>query len=137
MIPCKKLSTGEKLCRFHAKYSVTVLYIMSNIPKTNIALSYHFNIIFMYIWDERKSQQNKQKHGISFEEAKEFIFEQRNVLAVDVAYDKGEPRHAVIGKYQGKYYVGIFTLTKNGEIRIISVRRARNEETKQAKEKGL
>ena len=91
----------------------------------------------MYIWDERKSQQNKQKHGISFEEAKEFIFEQRNVLAVDVAYDKGEPRHAVIGKYQGKYYVGIFTLTKNGEIRIISVRRARNEETKQAKEKGL
>lgn len=91
----------------------------------------------MYTWDENKSRQNKQKHGLSFAEAKEFVFEQQNVLAMDVAYDKGEPRHAVIGKYKGKYYVGIFTITQEGFIRIISVRRARDEEAKQAKEKGL
>ena len=91
----------------------------------------------MYIWDENKSKQNKEKHGLSFEEAKEFVFEQRNVLAMDVAYDKGEPRHAVVGKYKEKYYVGIFTITQEGFIRIISVRRARYEEEREAKRKEL
>lgn len=90
----------------------------------------------MYIWASQKSCQNKKKHGISFEEAKESIFEGKNILATKIAYQKGEVRHAVIGKYKEKCYVGIFTMTQQG-IRIISVRRARDEEEKQAKEKGL
>lgn len=90
----------------------------------------------MYTWNPEKSGENKRKHGISFEEARDFIFEGKNVLAVGVAYDQEESRHAVIGKYQEKYYVGIFTI-QEGQIRIISVRRARDEEEKQAKFKGL
>lgn len=90
----------------------------------------------MYIWDEGKSQANKKKHGISFEEARDSIFEGKNILASGVAYDKGEQRHAVIGKHNEKHYVGIFTVTPQG-LRLISVRRARDEEQKQAKEKGL
>lgn len=91
----------------------------------------------MYIWDSNKSESNKKKHGVSFEEARDFIFEGKNVLATNVAYNKGELRHAVIGKFNGKYYVGIFTMTPENKIRIISVRRARHEEEKQAKNKGL
>jgi len=90
----------------------------------------------MYSWDSRKSVENKKKHGISFEEARDNIFEEKNLLAVGVAYEKGEQRHAVIGKHEGKYYVGIFTI-RNNEIRIISVRRARDEEERQAKSKGI
>jgi uncharacterized DUF497 family protein len=90
----------------------------------------------MYLWDKRKSQINQQKHGISFDDAKDSIFEGKNILAPEVAYNKGEARHAVIGKHQGKYYVGIFTITPQG-LRIISVRRARHEEERQAKAKGL
>ena len=90
----------------------------------------------MYVWDPKKSEENKRKHGISFEEAKESIFEGRNLLAVGVAYNKSELRHAVMGKFKGKHYVGIFTITREG-IRIISVRRARREEEKQAKDRGL
>lgn len=90
----------------------------------------------MYSWDPRKSEANRRKHGISFEEAKDSIFEGRNLLATGVAYDKGEARHAVIGKRNGKYYVGIFTIT-GGRIRIISVRRVRNDEEKVAKDRGL
>lgn len=90
----------------------------------------------MYLWDGQKNQSNKTKHGISFEEARDSIFEGKNVLASGVAYEKGEARNAVIGKHAGKYYVGIFTLTPEG-VRIISVRRARNEEEKQAREKGI
>ena len=90
----------------------------------------------MYSWNSKKSSENRKKHSISFEEAQEHIFEGRNILAVGVAYEKGEPRHAVIGRYKGRYYVGIFTI-RNNQIRIISVRRARREEEKQAKLKGL
>ncbi len=90
----------------------------------------------MYIWDDEKNLLNKQKHGISFEEARDHIFESKNVFAPEVAYDKDEARHAVIGKYKNRYYVGIFTLTPMG-IRIISVRRARDEEESQAKQKGV
>ena len=90
----------------------------------------------MYVWDPQKSEENRRKHGISFEEAQESIFEGRNILAVGVAYDKGEMRHAVIGKFKGRHYVGIFTITDQG-IRIISVRRARKDEEKQSKDRGL
>lgn len=90
----------------------------------------------MYLWDPEKSEGNKRKHGIGFEEAREAIFEGRNLLATGVAYDKGESRHAVIGKWKGKYYVGIFTVTDQG-IRIISVRRARDEEERQARDGGV
>ncbi len=90
----------------------------------------------MYIWDPKKSELNKKHHGISFEEARDHIFEGRNILAAGVAYDKDETRHAVIGKYKKKYYVGIFTIA-GSKIRIISVRRARSDEEKQAKNKGL
>jgi hypothetical protein len=90
----------------------------------------------MYSWDAVKSQSNKKKHGISFEEARDSVFEGKNILAPEVAYDHGESRHAVIGKHHGKYYVGIFTITPQG-LRIISVRRARHDEQKQAEEKGL
>ncbi|HLD44688.1 MAG TPA: BrnT family toxin [bacterium] len=90
----------------------------------------------MYLWDDKKSEANKLKHGISFEEARDHVFEKANVLATDVAYDKGEVRHAVIGKFQGKYFTGIFTVKAQG-VRIISVRRSRDEEEKQAKKHGL
>ncbi len=90
----------------------------------------------MYSWDNKKNKSNIQKHGISFEEARDHIFEKDNILVTNVAYNRGEKRHAVIGRYLDKYYVGIFTF-KRKTIRIISVRRARYEEEKQAKEKGL
>lgn len=64
----------------------------------------------MYTWDPKKNDLNKRRHGISFEEARDHIFEGKNILAVGVAYDQEETRHAVIGKYKEKYYVGIFTI---------------------------
>jgi len=90
----------------------------------------------VYIWDPYKNEANKKQHGISFEEARDYIFERKNILAVDVAYDKEERRHAVIGKFKDKYYVGIFTVVE-GKFRIISVRRARKNEEKQAKDRGI
>lgn len=91
----------------------------------------------MYTWDPNKSEANKKKHGISFEDARDSIFEGKNILATGIAYDGTENRYAVIGKFGGKYYVGIFSMTEKGVVRIISVRRARREEEDQARGKGL
>ena len=90
----------------------------------------------MYIWDPQKSQANKQKHGISFEEARDHIFEGTNIIVEGVAYDRSEARHAIIGKLNKHYYVGIFTIVDQ-KIRIISVRRARDDEKEKAKSQGL
>ena len=90
----------------------------------------------MYEWDPKKSDSNKTKHGISFEEARDFIFEGPNLLATDVAHVANETRHAVIGKHKWHYFTGIFTI-RHYRIRIISVRRARSEEKDQAKKAGI
>jgi uncharacterized DUF497 family protein len=90
----------------------------------------------MYDWDPEKSNGNQEKHGISFPEARDYIFEGPNLLVTNVAYEKEEQRHAVVGKFRGYYYTGIFTV-RNFRIRIISVRRARNEEKKFAQKAGI
>jgi uncharacterized DUF497 family protein len=47
-------------------------------------------------WDENKNQQNRQKHGISFEEAKE-IFSGIVFSSLDQKFDYDEIREVSIG----------------------------------------
>lgn len=84
----------------------------------------------MYEWEPKKSKENKKKHGISFEEAVEFLFESFHYEVERVAYTKsGEFRHALAGQFQRKWYVAIYTI-RDETIRIISVRRMRQNEEK-------
>ncbi len=62
-------------------------------------------------YDKNKSIINKEKHGISLEEAK----------TID------EPRFMIIGKINGKFYSCIYTMRKE-VIRLISARRSRKSE---------
>ena len=77
-------------------------------------------------YDSKKSQTNKAKHGIDFEEAKE-LFDDDNSLVVPAKNVEDEERYALIGRLRGKCYVAIFTL-RGEKIRIISVRRCRKKE---------
>ena len=81
-------------------------------------------MIFEY--DENKSQANKLKHNIDFEEAKElwtdpYTFELLSKNCID------EDRYLVIGKISIKLYTAIITYREKN-IRIISVRRSREKE---------
>ncbi|MBC6424836.1 MAG: BrnT family toxin [Hormoscilla sp. SP5CHS1] len=72
-----------------------------------------------------KSQSNKSKHGIDFDEAKLLWRDTRRVEIQGRSTE--EPRFLVIGKMQDKHWSAI--VTYRGEaIRIISVRRARENE---------
>jgi len=76
-------------------------------------------------FDPIKSKTNKNKHGIDFIEAQE-LWSDADLLEIP-ARTTDEQRFLVVGKIGGKHWAGIVTY-RNENIRIISVRRARNEE---------
>jgi len=81
--------------------------------------------VFEFEWDEKKSQINKQKHGIDFKEATKLF---KKGIKVYFAKEVGNEKRYLISNYlNGKCYSAIFTV-RNGKIRIISVRRCRKSE---------
>jgi uncharacterized protein len=76
-------------------------------------------------FDRLKSEKNKEKHGIDFVEA-QLIWEDMERIEIP-ARTEDEPRYLVIGRIGRKYWSAIIT-HRNEKVRIISVRRSRNEE---------
>ena len=76
-------------------------------------------------FDPRKSENNQKKHGVNFVEA-QALWDDPDLLEIP-ARTEDEPRFLVVGKIEGKHWSGIITYREE-KIRIISVRRARNEE---------
>ena len=81
-------------------------------------------------WDENKNQQNKQKHGISFEEAQE-IFNGIVFTAIDDRFDYEEIREISIGAIRGVVIVTVAHTERQNKIRLISARKATPKERKQ------
>lgn len=78
-------------------------------------------------YDPNKSNSNKVKHGIDFEEA-QALWDDRD--AIMFAVDRvGEPRFIVIGKIQERHWTAVITFRQENT-RIISVRRSRTTEKK-------
>ena len=76
-------------------------------------------------FNHKKSESNKQKHGIDFYEAQK-LWGDTDFIEIPVK-TSDELRFMVIGKISGKYWSGVITY-RNEKIRIISVRRSRKEE---------
>ena len=79
----------------------------------------------MFEFDASKSESNFQKHGIDFIEA-QALWSDSNLLEVP-AKTLDEPRFLVIGVIEQKHWSAVVTY-RNGNIRLISVRRSRDEE---------
>jgi uncharacterized DUF497 family protein len=76
-------------------------------------------------YDRKKSQANKAKHGIDFEEA-QALWNDPIRLEAPIEY-VAEPRFSLTAKWNSKVWFAIYTIRKS-KIRIISVRRARDDE---------
>lgn len=76
-------------------------------------------------FDPRKSQSNREKHGIDFVAA-QAIWEDPALLEIP-ARTLDEPRWLVIGRIGRKHWSAVITL-RGQAIRLISVRRSRHEE---------
>ncbi len=79
----------------------------------------------IFEFDARKSQMNLEKHGIDFEEAK-LLWDDPDLLEIQARIED-EPRFMVIGRIANTHWSGIITY-RGDAIRIISIRRARDEE---------
>ena len=76
-------------------------------------------------FDNNKSEVNKQKHGIDFNEAKQ-LWDDPEYIEIPVK-TSDEPRFLIIGKITEKHWTGVITY-RSEKTRIISVRRSRKEE---------
>ena len=76
-------------------------------------------------FDANKSQSNLAKHGIDFAQAQP-LWDDPDLLEIP-ARTEDEPRSIVIGKIEAKHGSAVITY-RGDEIRIMSVRRSRDEE---------
>ena len=90
----------------------------------------HFTVNgLLCVWDESKAKRNRQKHGISFEEACEVFFDPFFRL-VDASRND-EARDAVIGCDARGQLLYVVHIEFEGEaVRIISARKATRKEIK-------
>jgi len=81
--------------------------------------------MYVFEFDAAKTESNRVKHGIDFAEA-QGLWNDPMLLEIPAKTDD-EPRFLVIGRIHGKHWSAVVTY-RAGNIRLISVRRARSEE---------
>ena len=77
-------------------------------------------------WDERKSDANRDKHGITFEDAKSLWLDESRV-EIEAPHPV-EERRILIARLHGKLWTAVYTVRRRSAVRIISVRRSRMKE---------
>jgi uncharacterized protein len=76
-------------------------------------------------YDEQKSKSNLEKHGIDFIDA-QMLWDDEEFIEIP-AKTTDESRFLIVGKIKGKHWSAVITY-RGQNIRIISVRRSRDEE---------
>ncbi len=84
-------------------------------------------------WDKTKSQLNRKKHGISFEEAQTVFLDENALMIHDPDHSEEEDRFIILGlSVKFRVLVVCHCYRKSNEdIRIISARKATQTEQKQ------
>ena len=85
----------------------------------------------LFEWDERKAAENLQKHGVSFEEAASTFGDPVSLTIDDPAHSADEDRFVILASSaRRRLLVTVFT-ERGDRIRIISARRATDDEQAQ------
>lgn len=82
-----------------------------------------------YIWDEKKNISNQEKHGLSFQNVVH-VFTGIHQIEPDNRFDYGEARFIAFGRMANGRLVVVTHAMRDGNIRIISARRANKREQK-------
>ena len=86
-----------------------------------------------FLWDEKKSKINLEKHGVSFEEAKTVFADEYGRLIADPNHSEDENRFVLLGlSHQVRLLLVCHCYKEEGDvIRIISARKADKTEIEQ------
>jgi uncharacterized DUF497 family protein len=115
---------GASICDGRQSDVLPVPQILSMVSKRHKNYMF-FDDLPSFEYHDRESQANLQKHGISFEEAKQLWLDPHRLLL----YTKfeAEPRWILMGRVHELMWTAVFTVRRT-RIRLISVRRARQQE---------
>ena len=87
------------------------------------------------VWDDRKDESNRKKHGVSFTEAAEVFHDPLHLSILDQRFTYFEERWITVGQSHGKRLIVVANLffDRDGEeiVRIISAREATAHERRQ------
>ncbi|MHB8067266.1 MAG: BrnT family toxin [Desulfobaccales bacterium] len=78
-------------------------------------------------WDDDKRRENLRKHGVDFREAAE-MFSGPMLVRADSREYYGEDRYIGYGLVKGMLMVVVFTEPDDGTVRVISLRKAKQNE---------
>ena len=83
-----------------------------------------------FVWDEKKNEANRKKHGVSFEEAQTLVFDENAVELFDPDHSEEEDRFLLLGlSFRLRVLVVCHCYRESqGVIRIISARKATGKE---------
>ena len=86
-----------------------------------------------FSWDAKKNQANERKHSVSFEEALSVFYDEEALLISDDEHSIEEERFVLMGRSNLFRILVVCHCYRqvDEEIRIISARKANNEERKQ------
>ena len=79
----------------------------------------------MFEFDDAKSESNRKKHGIDFNDA-QLLWTDPNLLLIPAKTDD-EPRYLALGIIDQRHWSAVVTF-RGENVRLISVRRSRREE---------
>lgn len=82
-------------------------------------------------WDAEKAAQNLRKHGVKFNVATRAFFDPNRIEVYDGREDYGEDRWATIGYADPALLYVVYTVRTGETIRLISARKANEQERKQ------
>ncbi|MEM6438278.1 MAG: BrnT family toxin [Pseudomonadota bacterium] len=82
-----------------------------------------------YEWDADKAEGNLARHGVPFDAVRRFRWAGR-VEGEDRRYDYGEARFVAFGLIGDRVHTLVYTLRENGNVRVISLRKANAREVR-------
>ncbi len=79
-------------------------------------------------WDEKKAKSNRSKHQVTFEEASTIFDDPLFITLLDIEHSTDEERYITIGVSNSNQLLMVAHTDSGGQIRIISARKATNNE---------
>lgn len=76
-----------------------------------------FSSTVEFEWDPEKARDNLEKHGVSFEQARNAFADPHRTIEMDTSHSQEEPRFFCYGKVNGRILTVRFT-PRSGNIRI-------------------
>jgi len=87
----------------------------------------------IFVWDENKAKLNQAKHGVAFEEAQTVFDDEDGLVIYDPDHSRCEDRFVILGMSCALRVLVVCHCYRedDGQIRIISARKATKNETGQ------